>query len=150
MNAALTITAADLTTALCSATFGQSAPVRYVETPAGERVGWIRQSGPDLEWWSGSSGGWAKDEAAALAAIEEAVLRHRRLAAIDRARIAEVESLPEPLRTLRIERDRAAMRLELERTRNVRNEGDLRRAEQALAAAELAYAAAETKLAEAA
>ena len=126
--------------------------LRYVEDmDTGERVGTICASAyGGVKWTTEMSFGLARDDADALNEMKQSILEHRQCRAIDAARSAEVNALPEPLRTLRIERDAAFDRREIERTRVMRREDDLVCAERAYRNAEMAYAAAERRLVEAA
>ncbi len=143
---ALSLTAADLTAALGSATFGMGRPVRWVIDADDERVGWLRDCGVGklpIEWRSGTEGGWVPDEAAALAKIEVAALRRRELEAIDLNAWVAMRTLPEPLRSLRMRLEAARVDVEVELQRNIRRPHDLALRRAALSQAETDYAEAE-------
>ena len=106
------------------------------DADTGERVGWIRPCKCGIEWSSYHLRGCEQTEAEALKAIEVAVVEHRGFEAADAAYVAEVMALPEPARTARRNRDRAAVRVEIERMRAVTRPDDLERAETALLVAE--------------
>lgn len=126
--------------------------LRYVEDiDTGERVGTICASKfGGVKWTTDGSFGFAKDGADALDEMKQSILETRQCRAIDAARVAEIEALPEPLRTLRIERDAAYARREIERNRIIQRDDELARTERAYRDAEMAYAAAERQMAEAA
>lgn len=142
---ALRATRPDRNTAQTSATFGYQAPVKWVEdADTGERVGWIRPCKFGIEWSSYHLRGCEQTEAECLEAMKVAVVEHRGFEAADAAYVEEVMALPEPARTARRKRDRAAVRVEIERQRNVIRPDDLEMAEARLliAEAELADATA--------
>jgi hypothetical protein len=152
---ALRTTAEDLTTALVSATFGNTPAVRWAEEfdetiGWAKRVGWIRQTGTMWEWRAGNEEGYGRDEADCLARIESAVLRQRKFAEIDATRAAELAALPQPLRDLRLIRDTAKTQLAIEEARTVRRPDDFATAQRAYDAAVMEYEAAERRMAEAA
>lgn len=150
MNA-LRTTAEDLTTALSSATYGTTKPVRWVEDQdTGERVGWVREIADGWEWRSGNEEGYGRLIDDCLARIESAVLRQRKFAEIDAARRAEIAALPEPLRTLRQRVDAAAVQVAIEEARTVLRINDKAAAQRAYDAAVMEYEAAERRMAEAA
>jgi hypothetical protein len=126
----------DPKTAIKSATFQHATVKRVEDADTGERVGWMRPSYGEIEWRSFHLQGFAKTEAEALQAIEAAVIEHRGFEEADAAYVAEVMALPEPARTARRERDRAAVRVEIERQRNVIRPDDLEMAEARLLIAE--------------
>lgn len=148
---ALRTTAEDLTTALKSATFGALPPVRWVEDEdTGERVGWVRQMGTGWEWKAGTEDGYGRSIDDCLAQIEKSVLRARRYAAEDAAIRAEVDALPEPLRTLRRRVNATAAQIAVEESRNVLRINDKAAAVEAHRLAVMEYEAAERMMAEAA
>ena len=113
-------------------------------------VGSIRQIGNGWEYRTPTKDGFANTEADALDAIEKATLQSRADDASWAARCAEIQSLPEPLRTLRIELEAAAINLECERRRTVARPDDIKLAEQRLHLATMNHDAAERHMAEAA
>ena len=134
---ALRATRPDRKTAQTSATFGYQAPVKWVEdADTGERVGWIRPCKFGVEWSSYHLRGTEQTEAECLEAMKVAVIEHRGFEAADAAYVAEVMALPEPARTARRNRDKAAVRVEIERQRNVIRRDDLEMAEARLLVAE--------------
>lgn len=128
----------DPKTITSSATFGTSAPVRHVvDASTGERIGWIRPSKTGwIEWRAFTRQGLERTEAEALEAMTAAVLEYRACEVADAAHLAEVLSLPEPERTARRNRDKAAVAVEIERSRSVIRQHDLDSAERALSEAE--------------
>jgi hypothetical protein len=134
----------DPMTAIKSSTFQRAAVKRVIDEETGERVGWMRPCFGSIEWSAYSFQGFEPTEAEALAKIEAAVIEHRGFEAADAAYVDEVMALPEPARTARRERDRAAVRVEIERQRNVIRPHDLELAQARLliADAELADATA--------
>ncbi len=127
----------DPKTITSSATFGTSAPVRHVaDASTGERIGWIRPFKGWIEWRAFTRQGLECTEAEALEAMAAAVLEYRACEATDAAHVAGVLSLPEPERTARRNRDKAAVAVEIERSRSVIRQHDLDRAERALSEAE--------------
>ena len=127
---------------------GRFKKVRDEDT--GEIVGSIRQLGKGWEYRTPSKDGFGNTKAEALDAIEKATLQARADDASWAARCAEIQSLPEPLRTLRIELEAAAINLECERRRIVARPDDIKLAEQRLHLATMNFDAAERHMAEAA
>jgi hypothetical protein len=117
---------------------------------SGQIVGSIRMIGTGWEYRTPSKDGFALTQAEALAEMEAAILQARADDAAWAARKSEVLALPEPLRTLRIELDAAAINLEIERQRHVPRPDDIKLAEQRLTDATMAFDAFERGLAEAA
>lgn len=132
----LRVTKPDPKTAIKSATFQHAAVKRVIDEDTGERVGWMRPYAGQIEWSAYSRQGFEPTEAEALKAIEAAVIEHRECEAADAAYVAEVMALPEPARTARRNRDRAAVLVEIERQRNVIRPDDLEMAEARLLVAE--------------
>lgn len=144
---ALDITAADLAGALTDCV-GKRKLVADEDT--GEIVGWIREEKPG-GWWQWHA---ACDATRSVRTREQAVQRIGEAIADDRRRQEyidrELAGLPKPLQALRLTIEDAKWRHEVERQRNVRRPADYARTERELRQAELAYAAAERALAEAA
>ena len=137
MNApALRTTETDGKTAIKSATFQRAAIKRVIDEDTGERVGWVRPYMGEVEWSAYHLQGFEPTEAEALKRIEAAVVEHRAFEAADAAYVSEVMALPEPARTARRNRDKAAVLAEIERQRNVIRPDDLERAETKLRIAE--------------
>lgn len=133
---ALRVTKPDPKTAIKSATFQRAAVKRVIDEDTGERVGWMRPYAGQIEWSAFNRQGFEATEADALKAIEAAVIEHRECEAADAAYVAEVMALPEPARTARRNRDKAAVLVEIERQRNVIRPDDLEMAEARLLVAE--------------
>lgn len=132
----LRVLKADPSTVIKSATFQRAAVKRVINEATGERVGWMRPYMGDIEWSSFHLQGFAKTEADALEAIRAAVVEHLACEAADAAYVNEVMALPEPARTARRDRDRAAIHVEIERARGIIRPDDLKAAEAALLVAE--------------
>lgn len=119
----------------------------------GERIGWFVESNVypgEWKWSACGTSGYETSRAACIKAIERLVPEWRAHRATERAYRAEIDAMGEPLRSLAIERDRAALRLEIERARTVRRPDDLLAAEEAYRSAVMAFDAAERAKAEAA
>jgi hypothetical protein len=132
----LTAAKPDPKTAIKSATFHRAAVKRVIDEDTGERVGWMRPYAGKIEWSAFHLQGFEATEAEALKAIEAAVIEHRECEAADAAYVAEVMALPEPARTARRNRDKAAVLVEIERQRTVIRPDDLEMAEARLLVAE--------------
>lgn len=137
---ALDTTAADLARCLTVATGPKFK--RVIDEDTGETVGQIVPSSIcGLKWITSSSWGYAETVAECLTDMAPAVLREREWQAEHDAMVAEIDALPEPLRSLRWSLEEARTRCERERQRNVIRPADLARREIELEQAEAAYAA---------
>lgn len=126
--------------------------MRNVKDPAtNEWIGYVvRTRRGDFKWVCAGNYGYAATEADCERDMQPAIRELHASRAVDAARAAEIDALPEPLRSLRLDRDAARYRLDLERARTVLRPDVLSVAEERYRAAELAYSAAECAMAEAA
>ena len=121
----------------------------------GQRIGWMGETTRDdptmhFKWEAAGSYGFAATRGDCLAAVAKLIPEWREWQAADAAREAEIDAMPEPLRALRLALDDAKLRLEIERNRTVLRDDRLSAAEEAVAAATMAFDAAERAIAEAA
>ncbi|WP_164743122.1 hypothetical protein, partial [Mesorhizobium sp. Z1-4] len=105
MNTALSLTMTDLANTLSCAS-RPTRSKRVIDEDSGKQVGAILfttlsdNRGEMIEWSTPHNGGFAVDEADALAKIERAILARSAEEAFEAAYRAEVDALPEPIRSL--------------------------------------------------